>query len=252
MIFRRNGHARSQPDTHFDPTKLSGDRRAVTPLVLVVDTSLSMDGEAIATVNATLVETAAELRRNPSFKYTVEVAMITFGCDGVVLWKGDRRVAPTDDPFVAAADWDPPRLHANGVTPLKEAVNLAVTCVEEEKKRLRAKRRHFYRPVMWVVSDGKPTDDRGEYDDTWRDLLPPLSRSERKFRLYALYPHGIDRLGREALEQLASYAWPLDDFSFSEVLPLLSASMNSASSDPSVQDDEIQQIYDAIVMGRRS
>ncbi len=253
MIFRRDGHARSQAESRLDPTKVTyGDRGPVLPLALVLDTSLSMRGEAIAVVNDTLVRTAEELHRNPSFKYTVRVAMITFGFDGVLLWRGNRPVGPDEDPFVDAAEWQPPILNAAGVTPLAEAVTLAVRCVEDQKQRLRAARRLYNRPVIWLWSDGMPTDNQGDYDDRWMDLLPRLSRSERKFRLYALYPPSIPPAGQAALEQLTSYAWPLEHFAFADVLPLLSASMTSASSDPSSQDDEIQQTYDAIVMGRMS
>ena len=253
MMFRRDARARSQLDSGLDATKVAvGDRGSVLPLVLALDTSLSMEGEAIAVVNDTLAKTAEELHRNPSFKYTVRVATITFGCDGVLLWKSNRIVGPDEDPFVDAADWHPPVLRAAGVTPLAEAVTLAVKCVEEEKQRLRAARRLYNRPVIWLWSDGVPTDASGNYDERWMDLLPRLSRSERKFRLYALYPPTIEPQGRAALEQLTSYAWRLDQFAFSDVLPLLSASMSSASADPSAQDDEIQQTYDAIVMGRMS
>ena len=96
-------------------------------------------------VNDTLARTAEELHRNPSFKYTVRVAMVTFGLDGVVLWRGNRMVGLEDDPFVDAADWNPPLLRAGGVTPLAEAVTLAVRCVEDEKHRLREHRRHASR-----------------------------------------------------------------------------------------------------------
>jgi uncharacterized protein YegL len=252
MIFRRNGQAQSQADSGLDATKVNvgGDRASALPLILVTDNSLSMDGESIEAVNDMLARTADELQSNPSFKYTVRVAMITFGFDGVVLWRGNRRVGLGEDPFVDAVDWTPPLLRAGGVTPLAEAVTLAVQCVEAEKQRLRDARRHYTRAVMWVVTDGVPTDMNGNYDDSWKDLLPKLSRSERKFRLYGLYPPGIPPEGRAALDQITSYAWSLEDLSFKDVLPLLSASMSGASSDPSTQDDEIQRTYDAIIMGR--
>jgi uncharacterized protein YegL len=131
-----------------------------------------------------------------------------------------------------------------------EAIELAVRCVEEEKQRLRERRRHYYRSVMWMLTDGMPTDKCGAYDESWVDLLPRLSRSQNKFRLYALYPPSIPSQGLAALDELAAHAWPLTDFSFKDVLPLMSASMRSASSDPNAQDDVIQQTYDAIVMDR--
>jgi uncharacterized protein YegL len=253
MIFKRDGRAGSPAENRLDPSKVAvGDNVSVLPLVLVLDTSLSMFGEAIEIVNDTLARTAEELHRNPSFKYTVKVAMITFGFDGVVLWRGNRRARPDENPFVDAAEWHPPVLDAAGVTPLAEAVTLAVDCVDAEKQRLRDARQLYNRPVIWLWSDGEPTDERGNYDDRWMDLLPKLSRSERRFRLYALYPPSIRPDGKTALEALASHAWPLEHFAFADVLPLLSASMTSASADPGAQDDEIQQIYDEIVMDRMS
>ncbi len=251
MRFRKEGEVRQGAQDRLDPLHVAlGDRGPILPLVLVLDTSYSMNGRPIAVVNETLVKTAEFLNNDRSFKYMVRVAVVTFGHDGVLLWRGGRRVTPSEDPFEVAADWKPPKLQAAGVTPLTEAVTMAVECVEAEKKRLRETRRNYNRPVIWLWSDGVPTDADGEPTESWRDLIPKLSRSERKFRLYALYPPGIQPEGQAALEQLTSYAWPLEQFAFDDVLPLLSASMSSAGSDPVAQDDDIQRTYDSIVLGR--
>jgi uncharacterized protein YegL len=250
MKFRKESHRREEAvQDRLDPLSVKlGQRGTFMPLVLALDPSYSMSGAPIEKVNETLREVAAFLKADTSFVNSVRVATVTFGTDGVLLWKGDRRVPRDEDPFELAADWQPPVLTAQGVTPLTEGLTLAVECVEREKARMKAELCNYNRPVIWLLSDGVPTDANGIPTSAWRDLVPKLSGSERQFRLYALYTPDIPPEGKAALDDLSSFAWPLDDFSFADVLPLLSASMISADSDPRAQDDNIQRIYDTIVL----
>jgi len=252
MRFPKHKHRDTATVNRLDASSVEIADASVTelPLALVLDTSSSMSGRPIEVVNETLIETQIEFQKD-AFKYLVHVATITFGHEGVQLWRGNHKIGRNEDAFVPAEKWSPPKLRASGVTPLTEAVMLAVACVEREKERLKVARRNYNRPVIWLWSDGVPTDDQGQPTDAWRELVPKLSHSERKFRLYALYPHGIPPEGKAALDQLASAAWPLEQFAYKDVLPLLSASVETAGSDPHAQDDEIQRTYDEIIMGRQ-
>lgn len=86
------------------------------PLVLCLDTSSSMAGRPIQTLNNALMEWTRELHDDVSLSYSVEVAVVTFGGQGVVAWRGPQLLDPRApvSPFVPAHMFRPPQLAAAG------------------------------------------------------------------------------------------------------------------------------------------
>jgi len=115
--------------------------------LLLLDTSGSMRGAKIAQLNAGLAEFARQLRGDSMAAKRVEVAVITFGPVKVV------------QPFITADTFISPGLHADGQTPMGEAVKRAIDMVAERKKAYRANGIGYYRPWIFMISDGEPTDD---------------------------------------------------------------------------------------------
>lgn len=81
------------------------------PLVLCLDTSSSMAGAPIQTLNNALVEWTRELHDDVALSYSVEVAVITFGGQAVAAWRGPSLLAPGArvSPFVPAHQFRPPQ-----------------------------------------------------------------------------------------------------------------------------------------------
>ena len=128
-------------DRILDPGQVTYDesRLAHVLLMLIVDTSLSMQGTPIQQVNLALKETAAWLHDHVTLSSSAYVAVVEFGRPGVRALCGPRPARPGESPFVVAHEWTPPELEEGGVTPLVEAVELAVRCVEEKKSELKAR-----------------------------------------------------------------------------------------------------------------
>lgn len=61
------------------------------PLVLCLDTSSSMTGPPIQALNDALRSWTRELHDDVSLSYSVEVAVVTFGGQGVRAWRGRSR-----------------------------------------------------------------------------------------------------------------------------------------------------------------
>ena len=114
--------------------------------LLLLDTSGSMKGAKIAQLNAGLNEFARQLRADSMASKRVEVGVLTFGPVKLV------------QPFVTADSFIAPTLDADGDTPMGEAILRAAELVSERKKAYRANGIGYYRPWIFMISDGEPTD----------------------------------------------------------------------------------------------
>lgn len=166
-----------------------GDAAQRHILVLCLDTSSSMEGAPIASLNDALSRWAADLHRDVRINSTIEIAIVTFGAGGVRAWRGRQVVeGGVAEAFVRSSEFQPPTLTARGTTPLTAAVELATSLAVARKDQLRAAGHQYYRPLICVITDGVPTDDQGTPTDDWQRLLPMLARAreERAFGLWAL------------------------------------------------------------------
>ncbi|WP_329256455.1 VWA domain-containing protein [Streptomyces sp. NBC_01478] len=202
------------------------------PLVLCLDTSSSMAGAPIQSLNDALAEWTRELHDDVSLSYSVEVAVITFGGRGVGAWRGPQLLDPRAplSPFVPAHAFQAPRFTASGVTLMTEALELAMHVVAARKAELRASGLQYYRPQICLVTDGLPTDATGHMTDSWHRLLPVLAEEQqaRRFRLYAIGVGGITDRGEQVLQAFApKFNARIQGFPFRELLQMMSASANA-------------------------
>src|ERR1700733_8702459 len=115
-------------------------------VVLVLDTSGSMSGQRIQELNAGLQTFRDELFADPLAAKRVEVAIVTFGpvhveCD-----------------FVGIQNFIAPHLSTTGDTPMGSAVEKALEMVRERKDTYRAHGIAYYRPWVFLITDGSPSD----------------------------------------------------------------------------------------------
>jgi uncharacterized protein YegL len=115
------------------------------PVILLLDTSGSM-ATAMNMVNLGIQDMKNQLMTDPLACQRVEVAIITFG--PVVLAQD----------FVTVDQWVPPRLAASGNTPIGEALTFAINQLNLRKAAYREAGIPYYRPWIWLVTDGAPTD----------------------------------------------------------------------------------------------
>lgn len=203
------------------------------PLMLCLDTSGSMKGPPIASLNEALRDWSAELRADVALKTTVQVAMVTFGAGGVRAWQGSELLAPGSaaSPFVPASEFYPPQLAAGGVTLLTESVELAVRHVNAYKGWLKSHGYTYYRPLIFLLTDGIPTDSSGRESDSWKRLVPDLAAARRDngFEFYAIGVGNLTPAGERVLSTLVPGAFRiLGGFPFRSLLRLLSATIEKA------------------------
>jgi uncharacterized protein YegL len=235
------------PFANPEARSLLANRHRRTPCVLLVDTSGSMDGEKIRRLNAGFRTFREDILRNPMAAQSVELCVISFG------------PVTVQSEFSLLKEMPKLHLEADGVTPMKEALELAMLKVTERKQAYRDHGISYYRPWIFLLTDGVPTDNNGGFSTSYRKLLQPLTLAakEHKFTLFTV-GIGVSPEGRQVLNELSQpfggRCLDLDTLKFEEMFLWLSGSLSRVSQsspgervqlvDPTVSDE----LYDGWVL----
>jgi uncharacterized protein YegL len=233
----------SQP-TGLDalPVQPAKDRLLIT---LVVDTSSSMaEAGRIDELNAALRSWRGELIGNDYVRRHGEIALVTFGKDHVrAIDPAGRTLEPASQPYVAVSQFDPPALAAGGVTPMVEGLQLAFRVLGERRQQLRARKHPLAnRPLVYLITDGVPTDREGHRSDEWRGFATVIRQQEAGKHLL-FFAFGVDGAEEEVLAGLAPNSWRLlANLHFAEVLTMVSTSIEAAAA-AGAHDQSAEQIH---------
>jgi uncharacterized protein YegL len=118
------------------------------PVYLVIDTSGSMHGEPIGAVRAGLETLVAALRQDPQALETAHLSVITFDT-----------TATQAVPLGELVDFRVPEIRAGGATSLGAALKLLADAIEREVIKGSAQQRGDWKPLVFLMTDGAPTDD---------------------------------------------------------------------------------------------
>lgn len=118
------------------------------PVYLVIDTSGSMFGEPIEAVKNGLQMLITSLRQDPYALETAYVSVLTFSSEA-------RQLVPLTE----LSQFQSPELTASGTTAMGEALVLLSDCIKREVQKGTAEQKGDWKPVVFLLSDGAPTDD---------------------------------------------------------------------------------------------
>lgn len=124
------------------------------PVYILIDTSGSMKGEPIESVKVGLADMIATLRQDPYALETVSISIITF----------DREVHQIL-PLTELEELQLPNIVTpeSGPTHMGAALKMLCNQVETEVKKGSAEQKGDWRPILFLLTDGKPSD-KHEYE----------------------------------------------------------------------------------------
>ncbi|MBH0775964.1 vWA domain-containing protein [Nocardia bovistercoris] len=200
-------------------------------ITLVVDTSSSMAHEnRIGELNDALATWRTELLKDNTVRQQGEIALVTFGAGGVrAIDPSGRTTGVVDQPYVPVTQFSPQRLEAGGVTPMVEALHYAFQLMADRKQTLRRSGHPLKaRPLVYMITDGVPTDDAGNPSQQWRDLAPAIRQQEDGKHLL-FFAFGVAGADHEVLAGLAPKSWwYVSDVNFKAILKFVSTSIKAA------------------------
>ncbi|MFT4217713.1 MAG: VWA domain-containing protein [Micropruina sp.] len=135
----------------------------ILPFYLVCDESYSMEGEPIDSMNKALPELHMEIGINPVVCDKVRFSIITFSEQPQVL-----------QPLVDLSQVTQlPELHPRGGTSYAPAFRLLRTEIDHDVDELKTQGHRVYRPSVFFLSDGQPTDEDADWQQALADLVDP-------------------------------------------------------------------------------
>jgi len=179
----------TEPDGTSAAPLLSRPRRIPRPMpvIIMADTSGSMDGEKIAILNRSMATMVAAFAAEDSARGEIHVAVIAFGGDKAVL---HQSMCPA-----SRARWTD--LTPRGRTPMGDAFDVVTAVLSDPD----AVPERAFPPTLVLVSDGMPTDD-------WEASLDSLIESPAGGRSMRLaIGVGADRTA-ESDEVLSAFSTP--------------------------------------------
>jgi uncharacterized protein YegL len=192
------------------------DQQPRCACVLLLDTSASMNAQVggttpIAELNEGLKTFSQELSKDDLAQKRVEVAIVEF----------NSKVNVVQD-FIQAQDFFPPTLKAEGSTAMGKGIEKAAEMVETRKHTYKNNGVTYYRPWIFMITDGQPTD-------TTDEAIRLIAKGEES-KSFAFFAVGVQTANMEKLAQISVRSpLKLEKLNFSELFVWLSASMKVVS-----------------------
>jgi uncharacterized protein YegL len=215
-------------DAEFALVEFADNPEPRCAVVLLLDTSGSMEGQRIAELNSGLRALDQALKGDALASLRVELAVVTFGgkVRALDVRQGGQAEVPfdADRAFVTVDGFQPPELLAHGSTPMGEAVRQGLQLIRDRKAIYKQHGIDYFRPWVFLITDGKPTDRQ------WQGAASDV-RDEEQQRGVSFYAVGVAGADMDKLSRFSSERQPLKlkGLAFEELFEWLSKSLSAVS-----------------------
>jgi uncharacterized protein YegL len=178
--------------------------------LLLLDTSGSMSGKPIEELNAGIRQLKDELFADEMAQKRVEIAIVGFGPVQVL------------SDFQTPDAFEPPTLKASGDTPIGAAIEVGLALLEQRKQIYRNNGVTYFRPWIFLITDGGPTD-------YWQAAAEKVKVGEaaNSFQFFAV---GVEGARMDILAQITPrQPLALQQLRFRDLFKWLSNSLSSVS-----------------------
>lgn len=208
----------------LDDVEFADNPEPRCPVLLLLDTSHSMSQDGrIEALNQGLAAFVADVRGDATAALRVEAAVVTFGSKPEIVHD-----------FATLDDFQPPRLEPRGTTAMGAAIATGLDRLEERKRQYKAGGVLYYRPWVFLITDGAPTDSWQAAADRVR-----AGEADRKFLFFAVGVEGADFKTLARISPEARMPVKLKGLNFRELFQWLSASVKAVSTSDVSTGDEI-------------
>ena len=196
------------------------------PVYLLLDTSGSMSGEPIEAVKNGVQVLVSTLRQDPYALETAFLSIITFD-------SAARQIVPLTE----LASFQIPAIAASGGTGLGAALALLADKIEAEVGKTTAQVKGDWKPIVFIMTDGAPTDD-------WKKGLERLKKARTGLVIACAAGQGADT---SVLKQITEVVVQLDTADASTIKAFfkwVSASVSTGSQKIDLTKKEVTGLSD--------
>lgn len=194
----------------FGASEFADNPEPRCPCLLLLDTSASMSGAPIDELNRGLMALRRELSADPLAMKRVEIGILTFGPVQLVA------------DFQTADQFAPPLLAGAGDTPIGAAIKSGLEMVRQRKDAYRTNGILYYRPWIFLITDGVPTD-------SWREASE-LVRAGEEAKGFSFFAVGVEKADMEILARISMRPpLKLSGLRFRDLFTWLSSSLSTVS-----------------------
>lgn len=172
-----------------DRIEIANPQQPHCATVLLLDTSGSMSSR-IPELQEGIKDFLDDIMEDDLAKKRIDLAVVTFGEQAAVAHE-----------FSSPADFSPPALIAEGRTPMGEAILKAIDILEERKRQYKAMGTDYFRPWIFMFTDGEPTDMQPG-DTKWNEVTKKVHEGEAQKR-FMFFAVGTREANMDILRQIA-------------------------------------------------
>lgn len=128
------------------------------PIFFVIDVSESMIGEPIELLEQGIENIVSSLRQDPHSLETVYISVIAFAGKAKAI-----------TPLVDLISFYPPKISTGGGTSLGLALDVLMNEIDTNVQKTTLENRGDWEPLVFLITDGKPTDDPRRAITNWNE-----------------------------------------------------------------------------------